>query len=482
MLHRRKILQTRPFITINEFISALIILTEHADYSHLSLPITINYRECCFHVQKWFIKGSALLAGSHHAACCSSGLRSHSTCEPTCFDGSAVPSPGNLDVSTRDADCMGDASLHRTNELDALAGILPADRREALAALLTDEDVATLKHLVEEGMGANTLRALASDIGYLEAWALAATGHPLPWPASKGLALKFLAHHLWDPVERETDPRHGMPAPVAERLKVEGFLRMRGPHAPGTVRRRFASWTTLHRWRGVEPAFVTPAFKTALRLAVRASARLPQRKSPRAVTRDVLDQLLATCVLNRLVDCRDRALLLIGFASGGRRRTELASLRVDQIEILPSDPRDRESKKIPALALRLGRTKRGNADDGSRVLLIGRPAEALRVWLDRASITSGAVFRPIDRWGRMGPGAIRGDAVNDVVKRRSQAAGLDPSLFSAHGLRSGYLTQAARDGVSLPEAMQQSQHRSVQQAARYYNNGERPMGRAARLY
>jgi integrase len=380
---------------------------------------------------------------------------------------------------------MDDASLHCANELDALAGILPVDRREALAALLTDEDVATLKHLVEEGMGTNTLRALASDLGYLEAWALAATGVPLPWPAPEGLALKFVAHHLWDPVMRETEPGHGMPDAVVDHLKLEGLLRVNGPHAPGTVRRRLASWATLHRWRGVEPAFATPAFRTALRFAVRASTRLPQRKSQRAVTRDVLDQLLATCARNRLVDCRDRALLLIGFASGGRRRSELASLRVDQIEILPpvpADPRDRESKKIPALALRLGRTKRGNADDGSRVLLIGRPAEALRLWLDRAGITSGAVFRPIDRWGRTGPGAISGDAVNDVVKRRSQAAGLDSSLFSAHGLRSGYLTQAARDGVSLPEAMQQSQHRSVQQAARYYNNGERPMGRAARLY
>jgi integrase len=391
----------------------------------------------------------------------------------------------SLDVSTRDADRMGDASLHRANELDALAGILPADRREALAALLTDEDVATLKHLVEEGMGANTLRALASDLGYLEAWALAATGHPLPWPAPEGLALKFVAHHLWDPIKREIEPGHGMPDAVADDLKLKGLLRVHGPHAPGTVRRRLTSWATLHRWRGVESAFATPAFKTALRLAIRASTRAPQRKSQRAVTRDVLDRLLVTCALNRLVDCRDRALLVIGFASGGRRRSELASLRVDQIEILPpvpASPQEPEGVKIPALALHLGRTKRGNADDGSRVLLVGRPAEALRIWLDRAAITSGAVFRPIDRWGRMGPGAISGDAVNDVVKRRSQAAGLDPSLFSAHGLRSGYLTQAARDGVSLPEAMQQSQHRSVQQAARYYNNGERPMGRAARLY
>ena len=91
------------------------------------------------------------------------------------------------------------------------AGILPLERREALAALLTDEDVATLKHLAEKGMGPNTLRALASDLGYLEAWALAATGLPLPWPAPEELALKFLAHHLWDPAEREIDPGHGMP-------------------------------------------------------------------------------------------------------------------------------------------------------------------------------------------------------------------------------------------------------------------------------
>jgi integrase len=388
-------------------------------------------------------------------------------------------------MSRLGADRMSDASLYRANELDALAGILPADRREALAALLTDEDVATLKHLVEEGMGANTLRALASDLGYLEAWALAATGVPLPWPAPEGLALKFLAHHLWDPVKRETDPRHGMPDVVAETLKVEGFLRANGPHAPGTVRRRLASWATLHRWRGLEQAFATPAFKTALRLAVRASTRLPQRKSQRAVTRDILDRLLATCALNRLVDCRDRALLLIGFASGGRRRSELASLRVDQIETLqavPAKHQDPEAVKIPALALHLGRTKRGNADDGSRVLLIGRPAEALRVWLDQAGITNGPLFRPIDRWGRMGQGPISGDAINDVIKRRSQAAGLDPNLFSAHGLRSGYLTQAAREGVPLPEAMQQSRHRSVQQAASYYNYAEHFMSKAARLY
>ena len=49
------------------------------------------------------------------------------------------------------------------------AAILPMDRRERLAELLTDDDVETLKHLAREGMGENSLRALASDLAYLEA-------------------------------------------------------------------------------------------------------------------------------------------------------------------------------------------------------------------------------------------------------------------------------------------------------------------------
>ena len=77
--------------------------------------------------------------------------------------------------------------------------------------------------------------------------------------------------------------------------------------------------------------------------------------------------------------------------------------------------------------------------------------------------------------------ALTPQAVNLIVKRRCVLAGLDPANFSAHGLRSGYLTEAALRGVSLPEAMQQSQHRSVQQAASYYNDGERRQGKGARL-
>jgi len=377
-----------------------------------------------------------------------------------------------------------DAESRRALDLDTLSAILPMDRRDRLAQLLTDDDVATLKHLAREGMGENSLRALASDLAYLEGWAVAATGDPLPWPSTEALALKFVAHHLWDSAQRESDPRHGMPAEVAAALQTEGLLRSDGPHAPSTVKRRLASWSTLHRWKGIEGPFSSPALRSAVRLAVRASPRPRRRKSKRAVTRDVLDRLTATCMTDRLADTRDLAILLLAFASGGRRRSEVARLRIEQLSdepAVPLDPTDPKSPMLPCVSIQLGRTKTGDANDEGRVFLVGPPVGALREWLERSDIRKGPVFRAIDRWEALEERALTPQSINLIVKRRCEMAGLDPREFTAHGLRSGYLTEAAQQGIALPEAMQQSQHRSVQQAVSYYNEAERAQGRASRL-
>ena len=115
------------------------------------------------------------------------------------------------------------------------------------------------------------------------------------------------------------------------------------------------------------------------------------------------------------------------------------------------------------------------------VYLSGRPVDALNAWLAVAKINKGSVFRAIDRWGNVSRRPLDPKAVNDIVKQRAEMAGLDPGEFSAHGLRSGYLTEAANRGIPLPEAMEQSRHRSVQQASQYYNSAQRRSGRAARL-
>lgn len=372
----------------------------------------------------------------------------------------------------------------RAAGLDTIAAVLPLERRDELAELLTDQDVETLRHLVDEGMGDNTLRALTSDLAYLQAWSLAATGAPLSWPAPEAMLLKFVAHHLWRPEQRDIDPEHGMPRNVEQSLRDQGHLRSDGPHAPGTVRRRLTSWSILTRWRGLTGHFSSPSLKSAMRLAVRAAARPRQRRSRKAVTGDVLAQLLAACGGDRKVDLRDRAILLVAFASGGRRRSEVAGLRVEDLEEeapVPLDPGDPASPSLPCMTIRLGRTKTTDAGDDASVVLVGRPVVALRQWLAAAGIEAGPIFRKIDKWGNIDRRAITPQTVNLVVKARAKQAGLDPSLFSAHGLRSGYLTEAANRGIPLPEAMQQSLHKSVAQAAGYYNDSDRKMGRAARL-
>ena len=56
---------------------------------------------------------------------------------------------------------IGPDVLRRAEALDALDSVLPFDRREFLAELLSDGDVETLRHLAREGIGENSMRALA---------------------------------------------------------------------------------------------------------------------------------------------------------------------------------------------------------------------------------------------------------------------------------------------------------------------------------
>jgi len=368
----------------------------------------------------------------------------------------------------------------RAHELDTIAAVLPMERRDELAELLADQDVETLRHLVNEGMGANTLRALTSDLAYLQAWSLAATKKSLPWPAPEALLLKFVAHHLWDPAKRENDPDHGMPAEVDQNLRGQGFLKVTGPHAPDTVRRRLATWSTLTKWRGLTGAFASPALKSAIRLAVRATPRPRKRKSAKAVTGDVLAKMLSTCTSGSLRDIRDRAILMVAFASGGRRRSEIDGLRREQLTVEPPIVVE-GGPALPSLAIHLGRTKSSGADHDEVVYITGRPVEALNAWIAAAEIETGSVFRKVDRWSNVSKRVLDPKSINDIVKQRAAMAGLEPGEFSAHGLRSGYLTEAANRGIPLPEAMEQSRHRSVQQASSYYNNATRRSGRAARL-
>jgi site-specific recombinase XerD len=162
---------------------------------------------------------------------------------------------------------------------------------------------------------------------------------------------------------------------------------------------------------------------------------------------------------------RDRALLLAGFA-GGFRRSELAALRVEDLETTPD-----------GLIVRLGRSKTDQEGQGRPVALpYGSgprtcPVRALRAWLDQSDITAGPVFRAIDRQGLVSEKALHADSIGYLVKRAAGRAGLATAEYAGHSLRAGLATQAAMNGASELAIMKQTGHRSLATVRKYIREG-----------
>lgn len=377
---------------------------------------------------------------------------------------------------------QGGAPSTQTDVEDLLV-FLPVAAAESLATHLTPDDAATLRHLHRKSIPDNTLRAIASDLAYLEAWHLAATGVHLSWPAGEDVILKFLAHHLFDAAEREKDTNHGMPEAIETALADAGKLQIALPHAPSTVRRRLSHWKKLHIARDLNHAFESNPVRTALTVAVKASDRLKVPKSQKAITLDVLEKLLETCERSRVIDLRDKAMLLLAFGSGGRRRAEVSALRLEDVS--PSLNEAAREIDVP-YEIKLRRTKTHTPQDGEVIYVAGRAARALEAWAAcmrrwKVDTSQGPLFRRVDRWSNVWEDGVSDSMLNTVIKQRLKLAGLKPKDYSAHGIRSGFMTEARNQGVPLEEAMAHSKHRSYQVASSYYKAGDARASKALKI-
>src|SRR5215813_8014057 len=98
--------------------------------------------------------------------------------------------------------------------------------------------------------------------------------------------------------------------------------------------------------------------------------------------------------------------------------------------------------------------------------------------MDASSLTEGAIFRRLWKH-RVGP-ALSPAAVGEIVQRRAKLAGLEGN-FGGHSLRSGFVTEASRQGVPLPAIMAMTEHRAVSSVMGYFQTGGAAGNPAARL-
>lgn len=164
-----------------------------------------------------------------------------------------------------------------------------------------------------------------------------------------------------------------------------------------------------------------------------------------------------------LAGARDRALILLGFASA-LRPGELAALNLADLEPHPA-----------GLLLHVRRSKTDQEARGQVVAVApGRhtatcPLTALDAWLRRRGTAPGPVFTALRNHRAARTGApISATAASRIVTRRARAAGLPAVHITGHSLRAGHATTAAAAGVPLDRIAAQTRHRHLKVLIEHY--------------
>jgi site-specific recombinase XerD len=230
---------------------------------------------------------------------------------------------------------------------------------------------------------------------------------------------------------------------------------------PSTIGRRVAAIRYAHKLAGFDTPTDAEGVRATMRGICRTFGSAKDKKAP-AVAAKMLS-MVATAP-GRLSGLRDSALLLLGFA-GAFRRSELVALDVADIE-----------ETQTGLLVTIRRSKTDQQAMGRTIAItrgdVACPVKALREWLNAAGIVSGSLFRPINKSGTVAASRLTCRSVANIVKEYAGRAGFDAAIFSAHSLRSGFLTSAAAKGASIFKMMDQSGHKSIDTLRGYVRDAE----------
>jgi site-specific recombinase XerD len=337
--------------------------------------------------------------------------------------------------------------------LPALPPLAPPEQLAAEAA-------AAVREILAEAASANTARSYASALRYCAAWYQGRYGQPLALPLPEAVVIQFIVDHLAR--RGESALAWELPSTLDAALVDAGLKQRLGPLKLNTVSHRLAVLSKAHQWHRVANPCEQPAVRHLLARARRAAVKRGERPAKKtAIAQSELAALLATCDAS-LVGLRDRALLLFAFASGGRRRSEVAAADLSDLRQLGER----------AFVYHLGHSKTQQAGPSATSTpdkpILGPAADALAAWLAAAQLTEGPIFRRL--WRHRVGGGLSPASVAAIVQRRAAMAGLAGD-FGGHSLRSGFVTEGGRQGIALPALMAMTEHRAVGSVIGYFQAG-----------
>ncbi len=286
----------------------------------------------------------------------------------------------------------------------------------------------------------NTIKAYRYDLEHFATWCKVDAGGLCPLPAAPRTVSLYI-----------TD------------LAGRGGTGGQGARA-STLHRRLASIAQLHQEAGLEDPTKTKAVRNTYRGIVRKIGTYQEGKAP-----------MVGPTLRRVLACfrhdsgpaaaRDRAILLVGLA-GGYRTSELASLRVEDVEL---------ADEGAIILLRSSKTDQAGGGfykgmpPGEHVETC--PVTHLRLWIgvlgENGRADGGPLFCAVGRYGNLRRGGMARESITRMVARRAEAAGLERGRYSGHSLRAGHVTAASAGGASDRTIMDQTGHKNLATLNRY---------------
>jgi integrase len=213
---------------------------------------------------------------------------------------------------------------------------------------------------------------------------------------------------------------------------------------PRTLDLHLTAISQWHHYQGLTDPVSDPLVRKTME-GVRRTHGQPKRKA-KALRLEHIAQMVN--YLRQLPDTkkklRDIALVLTGFF-GAFRRSELVSIEFGDLVWEPE-----------GLIISLPRSKTDQQAAGLVRALpyAGNPAccpvRAIKMWMDSVDMTTGGLFRPVNRWDQVQEKHLNPCAINELLKTLGNACQFEfvPDL-SSHSFRRGLSTSAARERVDF---------------------------------
>lgn len=249
-----------------------------------------------------------------------------------------------------------------------------------------------------------------------------------------------------------------------------------GELSNATLQQRLAALSAWHREHG----FTDPTKDTTVRQVlkgIRTAHNAPQQQA-RALALAQLDQAVRglsgyapemddprTQRATHLRRLRDQAMLLVGFWRG---------FRADELVRIPIDTLEREPGAGMVLYLPFSKGDRQSAGRRYPVPALSRlcPVSAVDAWIAASGLSSGPLFRAIDRWGNLSESPMATGSIVPWLRHVFSLAGIEAAeIYSSHSLRRGFATWAVGTGWDLKALMEYVGWKDMASALRYLDPG-----------